>query len=253
MAKQFIIDAQILDLLDLKEKDVVVYTTLLRLGSAPLRRIAQEAELNRGTTYDALKRLIDAKLVHYVNAKRHRYFHAEDPATLRGLAIRKELAMAEARTKLTDLIPELQGMIGKQAHRPRLKYFEGDSGVKDLLQDVLLETKKTRSKLYRVYSSSTVRQAIADAWPGYNTQRKKTQVQVRAIAIGPGGAKHGLDERRWLTQQEGAPTYIFIYGKKTAYVAVDERQLLFGAVIEDEAIASTQGMIFDALWKQLGV
>lgn len=246
------IDAQVLELLDLKEKDILVYTTLLRLGSAPLRRIAQEAQLNRGTAYDALKRLLYAKLVHYVDAKRHRYFHAEDPSTLRGLATRKELAMVEAREKLTKLIPDLTSMMGEDAHRPRVRYFEGESGVKDLLQDVLSETKETRAKIYRVYSSSGLRDLIAHAWPGYNTQRKKQQVQVRAIAIGSGGVTVGLDDRRWLSQKEAAPTYIFIYGKKTAYVAADERQKLFGVVIEDAAITATQKMIFDAVWRQLG-
>jgi HTH-type transcriptional regulator, sugar sensing transcriptional regulator len=252
MVRKFTIDTQILELLDLKEKDALVYTTLLRLGSAPLRRIAQAAKLNRGTAYDALKRLLDAKLVQYVDAKRHRYFHAEEPAVLRGLAMRKELAMQEARAKLTDVIPELQSMIGVDAHRPRVRYFEGESGVKDLLKDVLLETSKTRAQLYRVYSSSGIRDLIAHAWPSYNTQRKKRQVRVRAIAIGPGGKTHGLDDRRWLSHAEAAPTYIFVYGKKTAYVAADEHDQLFGVTIEDAAITATQKMIFDALWKQLG-
>ena len=161
--------------------------------------------------------------------------------------------MAEAREKLSELIPDLQSMIGEDAHRPRVRYFEGESGVKELLQDVLSETKKTRAKLYRVYSSSGLRDLIAHAWSGYNTQRKKMHVQVRAISIGSGGKMVGLDDRRWLSQDESAPTYIFIYGTKTAYVAADDRQMLFGVVIEDTAIASTQKLIFDAVWKHLGV
>ncbi len=252
MSRKFTIDTQILELLDLKEKDAQVYTALLRLGSAPLRTVAQAAKLNRGTTYDALKRLLEAKLVQYVDAKRHRYFHAEDPAVLRGLAMRKELAMQEARVKLTDVIPELQAMIGVDTHRPHVRYFEGESGVKDLLKDVLSETQKTTAQMYRVYSSSGIRDLIVHAWPTYNAQRKREQIRVRAIAIGPGGKTVGLDDRKWLSYAEAAPTYIFVYGKKTAYVAADEYHQLFGVVIEDAAITATQKMIFDALWKQLG-
>ena len=56
-----------LELLGLKPKDMTVYTHLLKLGTAPLRRIAEVTNLNRGTTYDALKRLIDVGLVSHMD------------------------------------------------------------------------------------------------------------------------------------------------------------------------------------------
>jgi len=74
---------------------------------------------------------------------------------------------------------------------------------------------------------------------------------VNTISIGEGGRTHGLDERKWLTQTNKAPSYIFIYPGKTAFVSLDERRQLFGVIIEDEAIAATQEMIFDALWKMM--
>ncbi|MBI5794568.1 TrmB family transcriptional regulator, partial [Candidatus Uhrbacteria bacterium] len=45
--------------------------------------------------------------------------------------------------------------------------------------------------------------------------------------------------------------YIFIYPGKTAFVSLDGHRQLFGVIIEDEAIAATQEMIFDALWKMM--
>ena len=252
MKRKFTLDSKVVELLGLKPKDLDVYLTLLQLGSAPLRKIAEEAGLNRGTAYDALKRLKSASLVSHVDAKSHRYFLAEDPQKLRGLATRREVALQEARQEIDRSLPQLEALIGSASHRPAVRYYEGSAGVKEMLQDVLATTQKTKSKLYRVYSSSGIRDLIAAAWPRYNTRRKALKISVRAISVDEGGTTHGLDERRWLSRQkQGAPTYIFIYHGKTAYVAVDARGQLFGVIIEDSAIASTQQMIFDALWQSL--
>lgn len=242
-----------LELLGLKEKDLTIYTTLLQLGSAPLRKVAEEAGFNRGTTYDTLKRLKSVGLVSYVDAKSHRYFVAEDPQKLRGLATRREVALQEARQKIDDLLPQFRNLAGIAKYRPAVKYFEGAAGVKDVLRDVLSVTAQQKDKMYRVYSSSGIRDLIAISWPRWNAERKRRGVFTRAIAMDEGGQTHGLDERRWLGKQKGgAPTYIFIYGDRTAYVSVDKREQLFGVIIEDEAISSTQRLIFDALWQNLG-
>ncbi|HBK34759.1 MAG: Transcriptional regulator, TrmB [Candidatus Uhrbacteria bacterium GW2011_GWE2_40_58] len=243
---------EIANLLGLKEKDFVVYTTLLKLGTAPLRSVAQEAGLSRGTTYDALKSLLQAGLISYVNAKSHRYFTCEDPQKLRGLVVRREVAIQEAREKVEEFIPSLQELLGWSKHRPVVRYLEGESGVRDILEDVLKETKKTKTKTYRVYSSAAIRDLIASAWTGFLQTRIRRGIHVRAISIGSGGKTAGLDERRWLSRESASPTYIFIYADKTAYVSVDEKKRLFGVMIEDEGIAETQKRIFDAMWGFLG-
>jgi len=119
------------------------------------------------------------------------------------------------------------------------------------LEDVLAQTGALREKAYRVYSSPGIRDLIAASWPRFSSKRKKEGVRVKAIALGAGGKTVGLDERKWLTQKESAPTYIFIYANKTAYVSLDDRKHLFGVIIEDAAIAQTQKMIFDSLWRNL--
>ncbi|MCG2687662.1 hypothetical protein L6260_02560 [Candidatus Parcubacteria bacterium] len=240
-----------LSLLGLSVKDMDVYTILVSLGSAPLRRIAQDAKISRSTVHDALHKLIDIGLVSFVDATSHRYFTAEDPAKLRSIIARKELEIAEARERIEQEIPQIQSLFGSLSHRPTVRYYEGSTGVKSILQDVLATCEKSRSKAYRVYSSSGIRDLIAQAWPRFSATRKQRGVQVKAVALGEGGKTVGLDERKWLTRKESAPAYIFIYDKKTAYVSVDDRGRLFGAIIDDEPIAQTQKLIFDQLWQHL--
>lgn len=251
MAAKSILSVRTLELLGLKPKDLDVYQALLRLGSAPLRRVAEEAGLNRGTTYDTLKRLMDVGLASHVDAKQHRYFTSEDPSRLRGVATRREVALQEAREDVLSAIPVLQQLALHAEHRPAVRYFEGESGIKDILHDVLDSAERSESKSYAVYSSAGLRDLIAASWPTFKQMRIKRGISCKAIAIGSGGETVGLDERRWLSSDAASPTYIFIYPGKTAYVAVDGRGHLFGVVIEDMAVTSTQQHIFDQLWKSL--
>ncbi|MFC1788172.1 TrmB family transcriptional regulator [Patescibacteria group bacterium] len=239
------------EMLGLKEKDLEVYLALLRLGTAPLRRLAEEASLNRGTVYDSLKRLLNVNLVSYVDSKTHRYFTAEDPQRLRGLATRQEVAIREAQLEISETIPELKEIIGQSEHRPAVRYYEGDAGVREILKDVLAVTERAESKQYQVYSSEAVRDLIRAAWPGFTKQRISRHVQVKALAIGEGGQLAELSQRKWLSHDAGSPTYIFIYPGKTAYVSVDSKERLFGVIIEDRAVSQTQKMIFDSLWNSL--
>jgi HTH-type transcriptional regulator, sugar sensing transcriptional regulator len=251
MPKLPTLSEETLELLGLKPKDMTVYTHLLKLGTAPLRKLAQETNLNRGTTYDALKRLIDIGLVSHMDAKTHRYFTAEDPQKLTGIAVRREVAIQEAQLKLKDVVPQFQELLGSSAHRPSVRYYEGEAGVRDILTDVLKTSEKSKEKLFRIYSSEGIRDLIAHAWPGFIKLRVRHHVRVKTISIGAGGTTHGLDERKWLTQANKSPSYIFIYPGKTAFISLDERRQLFGVIIEDDAIAATQEMIFDALWKMM--
>ncbi len=235
-----------LESLGLKKKDLDVYTSLLQLGTAPLRTLATESGYNRGTTYDTLKRLMSLGLVSYVDSKTHRYFTAEDPQKLTGVATRQEVAVQEARLELASVVPVFQEMAGWSKHRPSVRYYEGEAGVRAILEDVLSVTGKGNT--YRVYSSEGIRDLVAGAWPGFVKRRIRDKVHVRAIAIGEGGRTAGLDERRWLSRDAKAPSYVFLYPGKTAMVSVDEQQRLFGVIIEDDATAHTQELIFDALW-----
>jgi sugar-specific transcriptional regulator TrmB len=251
MNKQPKLSEETLSAIGFKRKDYKIYLSLIKLGTAPLRKISEECGLNRGTTYDTLKRLMDLGLVSFLDAKTHRFFTAEDPQKLTGVATRKEVAAQEARLKLKEVIPDLQQLLGWSQHRPTVFYYEGEMGVRSILEDVIQTCAHSLDKMYRVYSSAAIRDLILHAWTGYTKQRIREKIRVRAIAIGHGGSTFGLDERRWLTKEDKAPTYIFIYHGKTAYVSVDEKRQLFGVIIDDTAIALTQTMIFDSLWQHL--
>jgi len=55
-----------------------IYLALLRHGTAKAGKISKRAGINRTTTYDALKRLLEKGLISYVVRENRKYFTATE-------------------------------------------------------------------------------------------------------------------------------------------------------------------------------
>lgn len=235
------------------DKEITIYLTLLSLGPSAIRKIGDKASINRGTTHEALRALKQAGLVAYYHKEKHQYFVAEDPIVLQNLLRNKRSELEEVTDNLKETIPQLRSLYSGAEERPVVKYYEGPSGIRTILEDVLGSCERLPKKEYITYSSSTIRPRLyeADVFPTYTEERIKKNIYVRTISIGEGGKESGLDERRWLTRDSGAPTYTLIYAGKIAIVSVDKKGGLHGTIIEDSHVFETQVLIFNALWKTL--
>ncbi len=233
------------------EKEIQVYLSLLKLGSAPVRKIAENANINRTTTHDILGKLSNEGLVSFVDKEKHRYFTAESPDQLKQVLMHRQTNLNLLHEELQDILPELKSLYEKSSAKPKAKYFEGAVGIRAILHDVLSVTERSVDKTYYVYSSSTIRDTIYTIFPDWNEQRITKKISVQSISIGPGGGKNGLDERKWLTTEKGAPTYTLLYSGKVALISLDENKEPLGVVVEDINSYQTQVMIFKQLWEFL--
>lgn len=71
-------DINIFKKLNLSEKEITVYLSLLRSGGASIRNLAEASNLNRGTVYDVLKKLQEIGLVSFYHQDTKQKFVAED-------------------------------------------------------------------------------------------------------------------------------------------------------------------------------
>ncbi len=237
--------------LGLSDKEIAVYTALLSLGSAPVRSVSELAKVNRGTSYDILKSLRKRGLVSFAPKKGTQLFVAENPARLEQVLQQEQERLHNLEDELHNFIPELQSIFNPGGEKPVVRYFEGLSGIRSLLADVLSTMEKQKEKLYYVYSSSTVRGHYSKAYPTFTDERIKKKIYVRAIAMGAGGATQGLDERKWLTKSETAATYTLLYAGHIGHIAMDASHQMVGVIIENPAMYETHKLIFNALWDRL--
>ena len=239
----------------LGDKEISVYLSLISLGPSPVRLIAKQAGVNRGTTYDILKGLLELGLVsyykHYREEDKRQYFVAEPPQKLLDAVENKKRGLETLKVHMTKALPELESMYEKSGARPVVKYYEGNSGIKTILQDVLATMSRQKIKTYYVYSSADIRDYLYKAYPHFTEQRIKEKIPVKAIAIGRGGELLGLDERKWLSEVEGSPTYELIYSGKVAMITVDAAKQPVGVIVEDDGLYRTQEMVFQKLWQVL--
>jgi sugar-specific transcriptional regulator TrmB len=237
----------------LTDREAKLYLTLLELGPTAIRKIAEKADINRGTTYELLKKLQKIGLVSYFHQGKNQHFVAEEPRVLSNLFERKKAEMSELEHKLPEIVSELSTLSRKTIGHPVIKFYENYSGIRTILEDVLDTVKGLNKKEYFAYSSSSLRPILYNeqAFPNFTEERLKRKIFVKTIALGSGGKTSGLDERKWLTKKETVPVYKLIYSGKVAMISLGENNIPHGLIIEDKGIYETELLMFNSLWSNL--
>ncbi|KKW30312.1 MAG: hypothetical protein UY72_C0015G0009 [Candidatus Uhrbacteria bacterium GW2011_GWD2_52_7] len=239
--------------LGLAPKEARVYLTLLKEGPSSVRQLATATGINRGTVYDVLKELQAYSLVRFYNAETRQYFVAAPPKRLEELAAEKRDGLARASAELSSVIPELEALFDGGDRTPVARMFEGADGVRSILEDVLSSMSQHAGDEYYVYSSSAVRDAgLYRAFPDYTQQRIDRGIRVKNISFGKRvSGTSGLDERKWIDQLAGAPTYVLMYAGKVAHIFLDTKGEFVGLIIDNRAVFETQKLLFLEFWHRL--
>lgn len=235
----------------LNDKEIKIYLMLLEMGSSSVRAISDNTNLNRGTVYDILKKLINLGLASYYHKETKQKFVAENPEKLLKILVDKEQELKKSKTAFVELIPQLKSLQNKEGDQPITKLYEGRKGIRYILDDVLTTLGSSAVKEYYIYSATNASDDINNSYPDFSKERIKRNIKVKAISLSEGGGMHGLDERKWLGSHEESATFVIIYKNKCAFISRDTKGDPVGVIIENKAICDTQRIIFSTLWKLL--
>ena len=227
----------------LNEKEARVYLANLETGAAKVSAIAKRSGLNRITTYDILERLLEHGLVSLVIKNGQKIYTALDP----------KLFIERSKEKIKNLekvLPLLKKLSSKTDH-PRIEYFEGLNGVKQVYADTL----KAKTELLNYADSRLVR----EIWPEYDDEyvarRVREHIFLRGIAphdeyglkvVSENKSKH-RDIRLVPGNIFNFANEINIYDDKVSIISL--KNDLVGIIIENEDIANTQRSIFRMAWE----
>ncbi len=242
-----------LAMLGLSQNETDVYLALNQRGPSSIREVAAAASLNRGTTYEILKRLRDRGLASYAPRGKRRYFCAEPPETLIRLADERFEAMSRARTDLVEqIVPDLRVRVPHAADTD-VRHYEGDDGIEFVLRDILATVGNQPERHYRVYSSRLIRKYLYRPFPTFTRQRVERNIRVSVIAIGEGGDDAPLAERKWLpaSPDETSASYVAIYPPKCAFISLVNSDYPTAVILDSDAVATSQKLAFDTLWDRL--
>ncbi|MCO4786474.1 Sugar-specific transcriptional regulator TrmB [Marinomonas gallaica] len=243
---------QVLEQLGLTEREATLYQTLLKLGPASIRDIAEQSGVNRGSAYESLKQLQNKGVVSYFPKGKRRFFMAENPDILLNLAEERKQNIEKTIDSLKHTI--IPSLVQSQPtfHHTDVRYYEGDDGIEWVLRDILNVVSQQDHKEYCVFSSKPIRPYLYRPFPTYTKQRVKLGINVKVIALGDGGEEAELSERKWIkTEGSVDASYIAIYPPKCAIISLARDNFPSAVVLESNDIAKAQQIIFDTLWRLL--
>ena len=229
------------------------YWALLNLETVSIRKVAEFSGINRGTTYEAIKNLVSAGLVHARKSGQREYFSAESPERIYDFIRDKRKELWHVQQQANELIPELLAKKARPQGKPLVRYYEDDEGVVTILKDVLQTCGQLNEPRYCAYSSKELRKYLYRKFPQFTENRIAEGIYVQVIAIGEGSDTEGLSARKWLPEPESGEmsSYTIIYANKVANVSISNDFTPYGVVIEDAGVAAMQRLIFEKLWTTL--
>ncbi len=240
---------ELFELLGLTKREVTIYRALLSLGPSAIRTIAEKAGINRGTTYDDLKKMQRKGIVTYLPKGKRRLFTSREPEVLLQLAEERRHSLNSAIDQLkTKVVPELHHLM-PDFNTANVSYYEGDSGIELVLRDILNTVSKQNPRSYSIFSSKPIRKHLYRPFPNFTAQRIQKGIEVKVIAIGDGGEDAELSERKWIkTEGKVDAAYIAVYPPKCAIISLASANYPTAVVIDSKEVAAAQKIIFDTLW-----
>lgn len=226
------------------DKEAKVYLALVEMGSAVASDIAKKAGINRSTTYVVLDSLSGRGLISAIERRGIRTYQAASPEQLvqylQGMAVRYTGLADRAK----ELLPELPSPASRAVPAPRVRFFEGEKGIKTVYEDTLSTLEQMR-----------VHAAFAHGKPGtepMHPQPRKVGVKMQIVfpAKSPGrGRKTDFDQDALREivlasrQKGGVSSEINIYDDRVVFISTAED---FALVVESRELADALRKAFAA-------
>ena len=241
-----------LEQIGLKDRAITVYLTLLQLGQATIHDIAKKSQVKRTTTYSILDGLVIKGLATFVDKGGHRLYYAENPRKVASFLAEEEHQVKEKRARFSETLPELLSIYNIKAAKPKIKFYEGIEGLKEIYEETL-ELKKG-SEIVGFGVTTLIYKSFGEDWiKSYLEKRVKGKISMREI-LGDNdlARKHKENDKVENRQTHLVPEDKFpftneinIFGNKISIVSFKE---LMGVIIESSDVAGTQKAIFELAW-----
>lgn len=226
-----------------------VYLAALELGEANIQQLARKSGVIRTTVYGVVEQLKKHGLLSVIIKNKKAFYAAENPTKLKD-------SLKEKQHSLEKILPELLSITNTIDKKPKIKFFEGVGGMKDVYQDTLQYP--DQELLTWVPKESVDVFDVEYLTNYYVPKRLENKIWVRALAPDDPNMKwfQEADEKSLrktrLISQERFPfsVEINLYGKsKIGIVAFEEK---IGLIIESEKIYNTLKSIFEINWAFAG-
>ena len=224
----------------LNRNEAKIYLTLLKLKSAQAGKISKESQINRTTTYDSLKRLIEGGLVSFVISANKKVFNPVAPKRLLD-------RIKEEEETIEEILPELNSIFEGTKEKEESEIYQGKKGIKSILQDIL------NYKDYVAFGSSgKFLEIMKHDFELFQKRKKELKISSKVILSQNSKrteqVKFSFAKFKYIPEEFASPTTTFVYGNKVAIIIWGENPI--ATLITSKEVASSYKKYFELLWKQ---
>lgn len=236
--------------LGMPPKEAEIYLKLLELGSAVASTLAKSLNENRTSTYSLLNSMIKKGFVSFVVKNNIKYFQAADPKFL----IQKYF---EEGNQLRTLLPELLAIYNQHGQKPKITFFEGVNGIKQICETLLEVPHPTRESFMGVDEKLIHPEIKKYFEENFINRRIGLGITYRGIVTGyiPMGNKYKKTEKGQLREikyvnPKKFPIKIQIDifpNNKVALYSYNKNEMM-GVIIEHQSFHETMKTAFKLAW-----
>lgn len=228
------------------KKEAQVYVAILELGEATIAEITKKSSIKRSTVYEMLELLKIRGVISQSRRKKRPIYLAESP--------KKLLEQLEAKKRgLEDIMPELLSITNLMDKKPKIRYFEGLSGVKEVFEDTL---RYPDSEVLTFFPYPYINLGEEYFMERYFPERSRLKIWARAIVP---DTQENRDFAKLMSEKSATNTQfikgeafktfdieIKIYGKNKLGIISYKEDL--GLIIESHKIFEGLKAIFESMW-----
>jgi len=237
-----------MEIFGLNEKESMVYLASLELGEATGFQIFKKTSLKKPTVYYILDELLKKGLVSLTKKGSKKYFVAENPRKIKN-------QLEENLESFKNILPQLLSVYNISDTKPKLRYYEGKNGLKEVYSDTL----KYRGEILAFASEEIISLLGEDFTLDYVNKRVKKGITIKTIIPESDKIKENfinknteqLRTTKFINPKEfNFPIEINIYGNKVAFMSFRDELAI---IIESKEISTMMKNMFSFFWSRLNL
>ena len=243
--------AQHIEMLGFSRKESLVYVALLDLGRGTVTEISKKTGINRTTIYDVVGELEKIGLVVQVAGVKKKTYRPEPPEKLPVILEKKAAQLREMAKQSEGLVSMLQTVAAKTPNKPKIKVYEGESGLRSLYDASLLCKTFIRSFL----TADALETFDPEYIHSYFERRAQKGINIRGILNDTEASRgYKAKSKQLLREIHLVPKEkmnivpeVYIYDDTISIFSIKER---LGVSIESQDIADAFKKLYDLAWER---
>ena len=239
-------DKKLFEEIGLANSEIIVYTTLLKVGSIKVGELMKEVSLHRSRVYEAINRLTEKGLVSYAIKNNIKYFEASEPDNLLTYVEEQKAKLEEKAIKA--IIPELKKNISQLKPHAEAHVFIGKEGFKTIRKDILKQGKD----LCLIGAVGKEYEFTKYFFPNFDKLRVQKGIKWKILydyeVKEKDIPKRKLFEYKFLPKEYSSPAVIDVYADRVVNVLWEgENPICF--MLINQKIADSYRKWFEMMWK----